>query len=129
MELCVVLTCYPCVEHRSDCDHEGCDAELYSPDNLGTKYAWIHTGIEEYQVNGTTLSMAPKGTGLNEYLNPLMEEFMRTKEYAELCEKYVDEGIRCFPNAHTGTISVPLWSMADLDRAESTCSSGYCPCP
>lgn len=132
------LTRFLHVEHRSDCAHEGCDPDLYDPTNLGTKYAWIHTGIEEYQVNGTTLAMAPKGTGLNELLNPLMEDFMATKDYADLCEKYVDEGIRCFPNRYTKTINVPLWAMNDLERVKScddketdacsTCSSGYCAC-
>lgn len=49
-------------------------------DGFGDKFAYIHTGMFEHAVNGTTLAMSKKASGLNEVLNPCLEKFMSTKE-------------------------------------------------
>ena len=45
----------------------------------------IHTGILNYQVNGTTLSMTKKGSPLNAAINPCIRQAMRSRFYPELC--------------------------------------------
>jgi len=71
------------VEDRQGCTHVGCNATLWN--GLGTQYAWIHTGILNYQVNGTTLSMTKKGSPLNAAINPCIRQAMRSRFYPELC--------------------------------------------
>lgn len=54
-------------------------------DGFGTKFAYLHTGMYEHAINGTTLAMTKKGSGLNEVLNPCLDKFMLTKAYEEVC--------------------------------------------
>ena len=89
------------VEDRRGCTQQGCNASLY--DGLGTKYAWIHEDIYDYQVNGTTLAMTKKGSKLSEAINPCVRRAMRSSFYAELCEKYKRLGfndIECYANRY-----------------------------
>lgn len=123
---------------RKGCDTKECDADLY--EHLGEKYAWIHTGMTGYQANGTTLAFTHKGSTLNEFLNPLIEEVLQSKEYADLCLKYSGEDIDCFRNNYTDySNEIVKGALPDKDRTalcqiESdpeeclSCSSGYCGC-
>lgn len=43
---------------------------------FGTEFAYIHTGMFEHAIDGTTLALAKKGSGLAEILNPCLEKFM-----------------------------------------------------
>lgn len=81
------------------CTNQGCNATLY--DGLGTKYAWIHYEIYDYQINGTTMAMTKKGSKLNDAINPCIRRAMRSKFYADLCRKYKRIGfkdIECYEN-------------------------------
>jgi hypothetical protein len=42
----------------------------------------------EHAINGTTLAISKKGSGLNDILNPCIEKFMKTKEYYQICQKH-----------------------------------------
>lgn len=132
-----VYTFADILDTRRHCEFEGCNKELYS--GLGKDYAWIHTGITEYQSNGTTLSMAPKGSSLNSCLDPLIGDFLTTEDYAELCRKYDSQGVQCFRNDYYSTGRGNLWSMDNKNRMEfcsdseneedcNSCAAGYCPC-
>ena len=39
-------------------------------DGFGTKFAYIHTGMFNHAINGTTLTISRKGSGLNDIVNP-----------------------------------------------------------
>jgi hypothetical protein len=87
------------VSDRKDCTHSGCDPSLY--DGLGTKYAWIHTGLLDYQLNGTTLAMTKKGSNLVDTINPCLRSVMRDTWYQNLCLEY---GNRGFEEVRVGLI-------------------------
>lgn len=48
---------------------------------FGKEFAYIHTGMFEHAVNGTTLAMSKKGSGLNHLLNPCLDRYLKTKHY------------------------------------------------
>lgn len=62
-------------------------------------FAYIHVGMMDHAINGTTLVMSRKGSGLNEIVNPCIQKFMKTKEYHDICKdfKLADQ---CFANDH-----------------------------
>jgi hypothetical protein len=43
-----------------------------------TSFAFIHTGIYEHAKNGTTLTLARKGSGVAELVNPCIQKFLKT---------------------------------------------------
>jgi len=96
---------------------------------FGTKYAYVQTGQYGYTINGTTLALSKKGTGVPEKVNPCLAKFMETKEYHDICVKY---GLAesCYPNAFFTTVDEQKMPY-DLPTNEQTgdCSNGYCPCP
>lgn len=51
---------------------------------FGTKFAFIQTGMSGHAVNGTTLAVFKKGSGLDEIINPCIDRYMRSKEYYEV---------------------------------------------
>merc|ERR1719401_1870389 len=57
-------------------------------EGLGTKFAYVQTGQYGYMINGTTLAMAKKGSGVAEKLNPCLKTFMATEEYYDICVMY-----------------------------------------
>ena len=102
---------------------------------FGKDFAYVQTGLFEYIRNGTTLSMHKRGSGLSEIINPLIDRFLLTKEYFELCEKwgftstcYVND---YFPEKYRGGVDFnknPYFApTADLPD-QFNCSSGYCQC-
>lgn len=85
-----------------DCDHldgkePGWDCDLWN--GLGTKYAYIATGMFGHARNGTTLTASKRGSGMNEIVNPCLRSYMQTKEYLGVCEKY-GQVKNCFKNVH-----------------------------
>ena len=114
---------------------EAWDCSLW--DGLGTRYAYIATGLFNHAHNGTTLAMARRGSGLMALLNPCIKKFLETSSYSELCAKYGVEA-DCYRNAHFPE-EVPAQEEEDslqprpwktLTRELRTeCADGYCPCP
>lgn len=98
-------------------------------DGLGTEYAYVQTGQFGYAINGTTLAITKKGSGVAELMNPCIQAFMETKEYYDLCVKYdiVDE---CYENAFfpAGEAVVEPFNT-ETDLLTTECSDGYCKCP
>lgn len=97
---------------------------------LGTKFAYIHVGLFGHVHNGTTLTLSKKGSGVKEIVDPCIEKFMQTKEYYELCQKHGLTG-SCYANSFfPGTQEEKkTWEKKTSELGDSTCSSGYCPCP
>jgi len=95
---------------------------------FGTKFAYIHQGLTGWSVNGTTLAISKRGSGLASVLNPCIEKVVQSQEYADVCEKYPT--LNCIPNAFSDTVTGQVHYDAPMDgRADSfTCSDGYCTC-
>ena len=55
---------------------------------FGKKFAYIHSGLTDHAINGTTLTISRKGSGLNNIVNPCIQKFMATKDYFSICEKF-----------------------------------------
>mmetsp|Transcript_13674 Transcript_13674/g.23254 ORF Transcript_13674/g.23254 Transcript_13674/m.23254 type:complete len:134 (+) Transcript_13674:171-572(+) len=80
-------------------------------------------------MNGTTLSLSRKGSGIRELLRPCMQSFMLTKEYYDICVKHDLAGV-CYANEFFGD-DATVGGKYDLPTNKQTgdCSDGYCPCP
>lgn len=98
-------------------------------EGFGEKYAYVQTGKFGHIVNGTTLSLSAKGSGIREVLRPCQSKFMATKEYYEICKKH-DLVAECFTNEHfpNGDDEVAIYNMP-TDQQSEGCSDGYCSCP
>ena len=100
---------------------------------FGKDFAYVQTGLFEYIRNGTTLTMHKRGSGLSEIINPLIDRFLQTKEYFELCEKF-DFTQTCyvndfFPEEYQGGVDFeksPYFAPTNDLPDQFNCSSGYC---
>ena len=111
----------------------GWDCTMWT--QFGTTFGYIHTGLQEYMNGGTTLSMHKMGNGINDILNPLIEEFMKTEAYYDLCVKY-DLVSSCFDNSFFPEGATdkdyeasPYFKPTDELPSSASCDSGYCHCP
>jgi len=95
-------------------------------EGFGIEYAYVQSGQFDYLLNGTTLAMSPKGSGIRETLRPCMSEFMASKEYYDICVKYELES-DCFTNEFFPSTDVPI-SNAPTNEQTGGCSNGYCSC-
>lgn len=98
---------------------------------LGTKFAYIGTGMLGHSHNGTTLAISKKGSGLNAILNPCIQKFMETKEYYDVCKKHSFDAY-CYKNSHfpegEGADTDKPWMKKSNEQAAGGCSTGYCDC-
>merc|ERR1719464_395090 len=98
---------------------------------FGEDFAYVQTGQFGYIVNGTTLAMAKKGSGVAEAVNPCLQRFMETKEYYDMCVKHGVVDI-CFPNSYfpesneTDHEEHPYF--LETDEHTTGCEDGYCSC-
>jgi hypothetical protein len=107
----------------------GWNATLW--DGFGTKYAYISTGLDEHAFNGTTLTIAKKGSGLAAVVNPCIDKFVNTKGYYDICVKYnmtascISDNNPYFPAA---TEPPPPYMLKTNKLPADTCAGGYCGC-
>merc|ERR1712072_1395302 len=81
-----------------------------------------------YVVNGTTLALAKKGSGVPEKLNPCLAKFMQTKAYYDACVKY-DLVDSCYPNEFFSTSAVKIHAYNQPTNEHSDgCDDGFCAC-
>lgn len=98
-------------------------------EGFGTTYAYVQTGQFGYQINGTTLAMSKKGSGVPQKLNPCLWEFLETKEYFDICTKH-NFLESCYRNSHFTTTPAEITPPNQPTTTHTgTCKSGYCPCP
>lgn len=108
------------------------DAALWTGLGQPNGFAYIHTGLEKHAINGTTLTMTNKGSGLATVVNPCIQDFMRTQSYCDLCTKHGMTS--CFandfcPSSGATTTDEKPWEDKSSSRVAGTgCSSGYCSC-
>jgi len=95
---------------------------------FGSEYAYVQTGQLGYVVNGTTLALSRKGSGIREKLRPCMAEFVKTEEYYEICAKH-DLVAGCYANEFFPADALTM-DITRLPTKEQSgdCSDGYCPC-
>ena len=99
---------------------------------LGESYAYIHTGMHAYSYNGTTLTMAPLGSGVAEIVNPCIQAFMETKRnYYDVCSKHLSSTARATATPSSRrrircVVEKP-WEAATNEQS-GPCSTGYCAC-
>ena len=95
---------------------------------LKTEFAYVQTGILDYQNAGTTLAISKKGSGLAVLLDPCIESFLKTESYKDLCEEYGFVNT-CFENEFfdISDEANPPYSFPTTELSTS-CSDGYCPC-
>jgi hypothetical protein len=108
-------------------DNSPWDCALW--DGLGTKFAYIQTGISGWSRAGTTLSISKLGSGLAEVLNPCIVDLIETETYYELCKEY-DIVDQCFTNEFfpAREVTIAIYNIP-TDELTTDCSSGYCSCP
>merc|ERR1719473_2197283 len=96
---------------------------------LGTKFAYIGTGMLGHSYNGTTLVISKKGSGLNAIINPCIKKFMETQAYHDVCKKHEFEA-SCYPNTFFPSASDTSkpWMLKTNEQAANGCSTGYCSC-
>uniref|UniRef100_A0A7S1PP33 Uncharacterized protein n=1 Tax=Alexandrium catenella TaxID=2925 RepID=A0A7S1PP33_ALECA len=104
----------------------GWDCTLW--DDFGTAYAYVHTGLYGHAINGTTLAISKKGSGLADVLNPCIQKHMATESYYNVCAKHGLEN-DCYANQYFpgGIPAQQPWEIS-TNEATSACSSGYCSC-
>ena len=98
-------------------------------DGFGSTFAYIHTGLDAWSNNGTTLAISKRGSGLKDVLDPCIEMVAQTQNYTTLCEAHF-EPASCIQNAFSTSTNTHYWyddRMAARTDAK-TCSDGYCTC-
>jgi len=119
---------YECDENGKT--HSGADptwdCKLWA--NFGKDYAYVQTGQFGHTINGTTLSISKKDSGLADLLNPCIQQFMQTKEYYDVCVKH-SLVQSCYRNAFfPKTPSQPKPWLLPTKEHTGGCESGYCNC-
>jgi len=119
---------YDCSRPDVDGIQAAWDCDLWT--GLGTKWAYIHTGLFDTAINGTTLTMSKKGSKLAHVLNPCIEKFIQTESYYKVC-KYHGFTEECYQNKYfpseESTRDVNYWELP-TNKQTGGCSSGYCGC-
>ena len=55
---------------------------------FGTDFAYIHTGLDQWSINGTTLAISKRGSGLKQVLDPCIAAVQRPTPHAQLPTPY-----------------------------------------
>mmetsp|Transcript_33624 Transcript_33624/g.70768 ORF Transcript_33624/g.70768 Transcript_33624/m.70768 type:complete len:183 (-) Transcript_33624:233-781(-) len=93
---------------------------------LGTDFAYIQTGLDQFSYNGTTLAISKRGSGLAEVFNPCIDKVLRTQAYRDVCESFFDPS-SCIGSDESGTTL--FYDVAMNERTDTfTCADGYCTC-
>jgi hypothetical protein len=98
---------------------------------LGTEYAYIHSGMP-FALNGTTMVMSKRGSGIAKLINPCIKKVLATKAYKDLCDKHKKYEV-CYRNEFfTEETIVEYYNKMHSKKTGAevkTCADGYCPCP
>lgn len=91
---------------------------------FGTDFAYIHTGLSGWSINGTTLAISKRGSGLKQVLDPCIQKVIETPEYRQVCEAYFE------PTTCVGGSGDPLFydEPMNVKSDTKTCADGYCTC-
>ena len=109
------------------------DCEMWA--GFKKDFAYIHTGLYGHTVNGTTLTLAKKGSGISEIVNPCIQKFLKTKEYKTICDNHKLTST-CYKNEFFGSDAgkrnlagggEEYWTY-DTNKLTTECADGYCNC-
>lgn len=93
---------------------------------FGTDFAYIHTGLDQWSYNGTTLAISKRGSGLADVLNPCIDKVVQTQAYRDVCKAYFDASSCIGTDESSTTI---FYDVAMHERTDAyTCADGYCTC-
>ena len=112
-------------------------------DGFGTTFAYIHTGLDQWSINGTTLAISKRGSGLKQVLDPCIAAVQRPcprpptpycTPHPSTCELMGSEVVApprasaCPPRAtHLGTVPrllfLPARTSTHPPPASPACSS------
>ena len=87
-------------------------------------------GLNGWSLNGTTLAISKRGSGLKDVLDPCIHTVSQTKNYTDMCESYWSPDT-CIQNEFSsGSGSTSYHYDQDMNaRTDSyTCADGYCTC-
>lgn len=98
-------------------------------ERFGKDFAYVQTGKFRWYINGTTLVLAKKGSGVRDALNPCTQTFMESEEYYHLCSRYPTLTHACFPNRFFAPADAtpPVYNLETKEQ-QGPCSTGYCAC-
>jgi hypothetical protein len=96
---------------------------------FGTEFAYVQTGLFNHAVNGTTLTMSRKGSGVNDIVNPCLERFMKTEAYHDICQRH-HVAADCYPNEFFTVEDKEQgpWMKPTSEHPINNCANGYCSC-
>jgi len=94
---------------------------------FGTDFAYIHTGLDQWSINGTTLAISKRGSGLKQVLDPCIAALVKTQTYQDICTKHFNAS-SCINNP--AAAAGPIFYDAKMnERTDAkTCADGYCTC-
>jgi hypothetical protein len=99
-------------------------------DMLGLKdgLAYIQTGLNQWSINGTSLAISKRGSGLKNVIDPCIKEIVEgcgVSDYHKVCDKYPTVANKCF-----GREGAPQFYSYPMDERTDNqdCSTGYCTC-
>jgi len=97
---------------------------------FGTTFGYIHTGLNGWSYNGTTLAISKRGSGLKDVLDPCIYKVSQTQNYTDMCESYWSPSA-CIQNQFSSGSSATAYWYDDAMSARTdahTCADGYCTC-
>lgn len=96
-------------------------------DGFGTTFAYIHTGLDQWSINGTTLAISKRGSGLKQVLDPCIAALVKTQTYQDICTKYFDAS-SCINNPAAASGSLFYDNKMNERTDAYACADGYCTC-
>ena len=87
-------------------------------------------GLNGWSLNGTTLAISKRGSGLSDVLNPCIKAVSQTQEYTALCESHFNPS-SCIQNAYSSSSGPSSYHYDNRMNARTdsyTCTDGYCTC-
>lgn len=92
----------------SDVAEWNCD--LWS--RFGSDFVYLHSGMMDWLINGTTITLAKIGSGIADIVNPCLRSYMTTRRFYDDCARERRGGGNlldaCVPNEHFPSTSSPV---------------------
>ena len=119
----------------------GWDCSLW--DGFGRDFAYVQVGMYGWMNNGTTVAMSRKGSGIADFLDKCLDDFMTTTKFYDVCK--TNHGSpphnqinTCIPNQYIRAdpefkpfqpVDHPwLFSTKEVSETMHSCATGYCKC-
>lgn len=94
---------------------------------FGTTFAYIHTGLDQWSINGTTLAISKRGSGLKQVLDPCIAALVETQTYQDICTSHFPAS-RCINNPAASGPTLFYDNKMNERTDAYACADGYCTC-